>query len=82
MNVLVINGSPEIHGCTDRALLEVERILNQNGIDFAECEKQHYKNQHRYEIRHKRLRDSFKRREESNQMKCQKNQRSGSYADW
>ena len=33
MNVLVINGSPEIHGCTDRALQEVERILNQSGID-------------------------------------------------
>lgn len=33
MNVLVINGSPEIHGCTDRALQEVEHILNQSGID-------------------------------------------------
>ena len=32
MNVLVINGSPDIHGCTDRALREVEMILNQEGI--------------------------------------------------
>lgn len=27
MKVLVINGSPEIHGCTDRALKEVENTL-------------------------------------------------------
>ena len=32
MNILVINGSPDIHGCTDRALREVEMILNQEGI--------------------------------------------------
>ena len=25
MKVLTINGSPEIHGCTDRALKEVEK---------------------------------------------------------
>lgn len=33
MKVLVINGSPEIHGCTDRALQEVERILGEQGIE-------------------------------------------------
>lgn len=33
MKVLVINGSPEIHGCTDRALKEVESILTANGIE-------------------------------------------------
>ena len=27
MKVLVINGSPHIHGCTDRALREVEITL-------------------------------------------------------
>lgn len=32
MKVLVINGSPEIHGCTDRALQEVERVLAESGI--------------------------------------------------
>lgn len=33
MKVLTINGSPEIHGCTDRALKEVEKILTENGIE-------------------------------------------------
>lgn len=33
MKVLVINGSPEIHGCTDRALKEVENTLSEYGID-------------------------------------------------
>lgn len=33
MNVLVINGSPRIHGCTDRALQEVEATLHSEGID-------------------------------------------------
>lgn len=32
MNVLLINGSPHPQGCTARALQEVERILNENGI--------------------------------------------------
>lgn len=35
MKVLTINGSPEIHGCTDRALKEVEDILVQNGIEYV-----------------------------------------------
>lgn len=35
MKVLTINGSPEIHGCTDRALKEVEYILVQNGIEYV-----------------------------------------------
>ena len=33
MKVLVINGSPHIHGCTDRALREVEITLNSLGVD-------------------------------------------------
>lgn len=33
MKVLTVNGSPHLHGCTDRALREVEAILNGLGID-------------------------------------------------
>ena len=33
MKVLVVNGSPELHGCTDRALMEVERVLSENGVE-------------------------------------------------
>lgn len=33
MKVLVINGSPHLHGCTDRALREVEKTLSDNGIE-------------------------------------------------
>lgn len=33
MKVLVINGSPHLHGCTDRALREVEKTLADNGVD-------------------------------------------------
>lgn len=33
MKVLVINGSPHLHGCTDRALQEVENTLNSLSID-------------------------------------------------
>lgn len=33
MKVLVINGSPHLHGCTDRALLELEQTLTSNGIE-------------------------------------------------
>lgn len=33
MKVLVINGSPHLHGCTDRALNEVEATLQNEGID-------------------------------------------------
>lgn len=33
MKVLTINGSPEIHGCTDRALREIEGVLLENGIE-------------------------------------------------
>lgn len=33
MKVLVINGSPELHGCTDRALKEVEGVLASEGIE-------------------------------------------------
>lgn len=36
MKVLVINGSPNIHGCTDRALKEVESVLTEQGI---ECQR-------------------------------------------
>lgn len=33
MKVLVINGSPHLQGCTDRALREVETTLQSNGIE-------------------------------------------------
>lgn len=33
MKVLTVNGSPHLHGCTDRALREVEATLNELGID-------------------------------------------------
>lgn len=33
MKVLLVNGSPHEHGCTDRALLEIERTLHEEGID-------------------------------------------------
>lgn len=33
MKVLVINGSPHLNGCTDRALKEVENTLKANGIE-------------------------------------------------
>lgn len=33
MKVLVINGSPHLNGCTARALSEVEKTLNDNGVD-------------------------------------------------
>lgn len=34
MKVLTINGSPHLHGCTDRALQEAENTLAECGIDF------------------------------------------------
>lgn len=36
--VLIINGSPHIHGCTARALDEAEHILNENGITTERVE--------------------------------------------
>lgn len=33
MNVLMLNGSPHERGCTNRALLEVSRALNEEGIE-------------------------------------------------
>lgn len=33
MKVLVINGSPHLNGCTDRALREVEETLKTNGVE-------------------------------------------------
>ena len=38
MKVLIVNGSPHLHGCTDRALLEVERTLSSLGIDTERIE--------------------------------------------
>ena len=32
MNVLLINGSPHAHGCTDAALQEVAKALNADGL--------------------------------------------------
>ena len=34
MKVLVINGSPHLNGCTDRALREVEMTLESNGLEI------------------------------------------------
>lgn len=34
MKVLTINGSPNIHGCTDRALMEIENTLKIQGIEI------------------------------------------------
>lgn len=31
--ILLINGSPNEHGCTDAALQEVADTLNKNGVD-------------------------------------------------
>lgn len=33
MKVIVINGSPHLHGCTDRALKELETVLGECGIE-------------------------------------------------
>ena len=33
MKVLLVNGSPNKKGCTYRALEEIEKELNENGID-------------------------------------------------
>lgn len=33
MKVLIVNGSPHLNGCTDRALREVEETLHANGIE-------------------------------------------------
>ena len=33
MKVLLINGSPHEHGCTYRALCEIEKTLREEGID-------------------------------------------------
>lgn len=38
MKVLVINGSPHVAGCTDRALREVEAVLHAEGIDTERVE--------------------------------------------
>ncbi|MCM1077504.1 MAG: flavodoxin family protein [Bacteroides sp.] len=38
MKVLVINGSPHLHGCTDRGLREVEKTLNESGIETERVE--------------------------------------------
>lgn len=38
MKVLLINGSPKIHGCTARALTELEKTLNDNGIETERIE--------------------------------------------
>jgi len=33
MKVIILNGSPHLHGCTDRALCEVEKILDECSIE-------------------------------------------------
>lgn len=33
MKVLIVNGSPHVEGCTVRGLREVEKVLNDNGIE-------------------------------------------------
>ena len=37
MNVLLINGSPHAHGCTDAALREVAAALNADGIETTKA---------------------------------------------
>lgn len=34
MKILTINGSPHLSGCTDRALRELEKALEENGIEY------------------------------------------------
>lgn len=34
MKVLVVNGSPHLHGCTDRALREIEQTLIDKGVEI------------------------------------------------
>lgn len=34
MKILTVNGSPHLNGCTDRALREVEKTLEENGIEY------------------------------------------------
>lgn len=34
MKVLVVNGSPHLHGCTDRALREIEQALIDKGVEI------------------------------------------------
>ena len=33
MKVMLVNGSPHRYGCTDRALQEVARTLEENGVE-------------------------------------------------
>ena len=33
MKVLMLNGSPAVHGCTYTALSEVAKTLNENGVE-------------------------------------------------
>ena len=35
MRVLLINGSPNAHGCTETALLEVEKTLKEEGVEVV-----------------------------------------------
>ena len=34
MKILTINGSPRLNGCTDRAMREVEKTLEENGVEY------------------------------------------------
>ena len=43
MKVLLINGSPHVDGCTNRALLEVSQTLNEEGIDSEIIQVGHLK---------------------------------------
>lgn len=38
MKVITINGSPHLHGCTDRALREVEEVLRGSGVEVERIE--------------------------------------------
>ncbi len=38
MKILVVNGSPHLHGCTDRALRELEKTLADNGVETERVE--------------------------------------------
>lgn len=38
MKVLVFNGSAHVNGCTARALTELEKALNENGVETERIE--------------------------------------------
>ena len=57
MNVLLINGSPHKNGCTNAALTEMAKVLNEAGIEttifhIGSAQKSALGRQHRAEYQH------------------------------